>query len=113
MFAVPGKITGDSKEKTIPTHADNKVVAEEMAGFYTHKIVAIREQIKAEKIPHSKNIQSSKLLPKTNEEFDSFRPISSEELINIISSMKNKTCRLDPIPTSVVKNVFHFYNLSY
>ena len=103
MFAVLGKITGNSKEKTIPTHADNKVVAEEMAGFYTHKIVAIREQIKAEKIPHSKNIKSSKLLTKTNEEFDSFRPISSEELINIISSMKNKTCRLDPIPTSVVK----------
>lgn len=116
LYGVLGKITGRCKEKTIPTNADNKTIAEEMGKYYTEKIVNIRNNIKAK----NSSTLHSEFIPKVKEGFYAFTPINSEQLMKIISTMKNKTCRSDPMPTSLVKScmsllqhiLLHIINIS-
>ena len=103
MFKTLGKVLGNAKEKIIPTKESEHVTAEKMAQFYTQKIDLIRREIhpKNDSYIQEENINS------TSEDFAWFCPVELTELKNIILSMNNKTCRLDPMPTTIVKKNLH------
>jgi hypothetical protein len=100
------KLTGTGNEKIVPTFKSKVDIAEDMAVFYTNKIDRIRHGIVNE-LPHG---QESDNIPVTVNssysdvnDFQIFSTINVDELKKIVSAMKNKTSRADPISTSIVR----------
>ena len=101
LYAVLRKVTGCCKEKCIPTGRSKKVIADEMANFYSEKISKIREEVQTSSASqeYSRNTISSQNL----RIFEKFSQVNESELRKCISEIKSKTCKADPIPTSLVK----------
>ncbi len=45
--------------------------------------------------------------PKYTTQLTEFKPISEEEVMEIVTKSANKYCMLDPIPTSLIKECIH------
>ena len=95
------KLTGCTREKVIPTFHNEKTIAEEMADFYTEKITRIRDEVQSNSTNYISHPSRGRL--QIGKEFAMFQAISMENLKEIMSTMKSKTSRSDPIPTSIVK----------
>lgn len=100
LFKTLNKLMGNLSETIIPTKDNEKMTANKMSKFYAEKILNIRRQI------NPKNVAQlpQQINGPAHSEFKIFNPISLNELEKIICTMNNKTCRLDPIPTSLVKD---------
>ena len=97
------KLTGAEKDKVYPSNNNKEETAEQMANFYTNKIINIRHNIMDENSNVSVETNS---MCKIKPVFTEFTPIKHEDLKRILSSMKNKTSREDPIPTAAVRQSF-------
>ena len=106
LFSVLKKLTGTVKEKIIPTSKSKVDTAEDMAVFYTKKISKIRQVITNELQNGQESYKT--ILPITGarldeNSFNMFSMININELKKILSEMKNKSSRADPISTSIVQ----------
>ena len=101
LFETLNKLTGNISEKIYPKKFDEKTTSDEMAQYYIDKISKIRSELNNKNttnISEESDISASTC-------FSHFLPTDPEELKSIISSMKTKTCMLDPIPTSILKKI--------
>ena len=73
----------------------NKPTAQSLLEYFEQKINNIRQST-------GKSPASTRLPPSVNS-FDGFRFYSSEEIRQLINTTKTKSCALDPIPTSILK----------
>ena len=109
MYRVLGNLTGNIKSRCVPNKEEGKAVAEKMSDFYIDKIDKIRKQIDIhntqERTPEL-HIVEDKVLPKEHH-FTTFTQITYRDLKEIMQNTKDKTCKLDPIPTTIVKKSFH------
>jgi hypothetical protein len=71
--------------------------------YFSSKIANIRSDLLQEDVPHINSDEYEVPLP-DNLAMECFEPTTVSEMRAIIKGMKNKTCDLDPAPTSIVKS---------
>ena len=104
LFKTLNKLTGNVKQQVLPSHESEDIVAEKMSTFYLDKIDNIRQEV-GQTISVVKPITVTK---KSNQQvnFKEFKKLTLADLKLIFSSMNNKTCKLDPAPTFLIKKCF-------
>ena len=102
LLTIIGKVLHRKTESTPPLseHTSQKVLAENFSTYFQSKISKTRASLDSQK-------QSSNLLTfdvfETNCSFDSISRVSEVEIDKIIKQSPSKSCDLDPIPTSLLK----------
>ena len=90
-------------ETPYPPHASEKELANNFSKFFSNKINKIRENLDNHtEIPQDDQykIESAKF---TNP-FNEFKPLSEDEVRELIKKSPNKYCELDPLPTWIVRD---------
>ena len=91
-------MTGKSKTNPLPPSGNAEELAEEFATFFLNKIRKIREAL--DTCPKFKPTKQSNSQPLEN-----FTNLTENEVEKIIKSMPTKSCRLDTLPTKVLKDI--------
>ena len=98
------------KTDHLPTHFSAQLLSSQFSSFFVEKIEKIREEIDL-----SHPIPNMQFEDKVNEGislFETFELVTPADLSKVIMSCSNATCRLDPIPTWLLKdNVEHLLPL--
>ena len=97
LYKIVNNILGTTNEKPLPPSVDKNKFSDEFANYFIEKIQIIREQLDL----YDKYVPWHKEIP-TLSQFD---PMTTEEVTRLISSMATKSCKLDAIPTSVLKQI--------
>jgi hypothetical protein len=90
------------QEDFFPSHDNSRKLAEDFGKYFCRKIELIKD-----------NIENIVVVPPTVEyrlpdvKLETFRPLSEEEVYNIIVKSSNATCSLDLIPTWLLKLCAH------
>ena len=103
MFRASNSLLNLQADKSLPSHTDASVLANELGEYFIHKIVAIRSKLAGdtvspavtERAPHGSS--SSDDLVTLSE----FQPLS-EEAVRKMAVASMKTCTLDPLPSSIL-----------
>ena len=97
LFQLVNHLTGCKPDTPLPARDTEQELANEFADFFIQKLIKIRD-----KLDDYPTYQPSNLnVPK----FNSFKEISQDQVRKIIISTKSKSCELDPIPTTLLKNI--------
>ena len=88
---------GDVKSNPLLEHTDDAKLAEEFADFFIAKIQAIRDDLEH----HNK----FKPTIRSTNSFMEFRLYNEDEIRDKIFNMKNKSCKINPVPTDLLWNV--------
>ena len=105
LFQLSKSIMGDKHEIILPTHHDEKDLANQFCEFFLNKIETIRRNLCASN--NSSNTMFDILSADkrfTGEHLSSFTSTSISEVSKIIQSAPPKHCELDPIPTHLLKS---------
>ena len=100
------RILHRSETSPLPDCSDKSDLANTFGTFFKDKITKIRA---AFNLDDGNGEQSPPL--KTPPQLSSFTPVTQEEVRKLISSSPNKSCDLDPCPTSLVKDCINILAL--
>ena len=89
---------------------DDESLASAFADYFTEKITAIREELEAKRC--TTTYAPVELLC-SGPELNHFKPVSCDELSDVVSNSNLKSCKLDPLPASVLKNCFDLFLTVY
>ena len=97
LFSVIDDMTGDKSAlaKTLPSHDDPLDLADRFSRFFSDKVAAFREKLDKSSV--------QPIFTDLGHSFTNFTSVSESDISKLILSMNSKSCRLDPIPTSVLK----------
>ncbi|XP_072016855.1 uncharacterized protein [Amphiura filiformis] len=99
LFSIVNKLLHHKQEAPLPDCDSDKNLANKFCNFFTEKIKKIRNGFQiADDL--SCNEPVAPLHHLTN-----FAPASEEEIQDILFKSPTKSCELDPVPTSLLKNV--------
>ena len=97
LWKIANNLLFRKKESPLPTHCDSKELADDFAEFFSDKIRKIGEAFPpTSRDPHEEDTVGA---PK----FNTLKLTSVEELKKLITSGNSKSCAMDPIPTSLLK----------
>ena len=97
LFRVVNKLLGKTAATPLPANKSPAELAGMFSDFFVQKIVKIRNSICTDSpVP---NVPSNA----THCSFLTFESVTIEQVRKLITGSPNKTCDLDPIPTSLVK----------
>jgi hypothetical protein len=99
LFSVVNNLLGKRKEPTLPANKEPKDLAEEFCTYFHEKI----ERIRAGIIRDGQTTHSPDHTIDLPCSLDSFRPTTGAEVVKIIMSSPPKSCSLDPLPTTLLK----------
>ena len=102
LFSTVNKLLHRSPERKLPTAPSSQILADKFVKFFKHKITTIREELS---IRHNSGQSDFNDLdvPSLDCSFDSFVPVSDEELFKLCKKLLFKSCDLDPIPSSLLR----------
>ena len=90
---------GEPLETAPPEHTDPTKLANEFGTFFLKKIEIIKGNL------DKFQVQEPGLIPDTpKENLESFSALSIEEVSKIVRESSNASCRLDPVPTWLLKS---------
>ena len=101
LFSRLNKLTGNYKEKILPSLGSDKQTANALADFFHKKIENIRKQIQFDM---SKTNIKQQTRAGCVRSFNKFSEINQAELKILLNKVKNKTCALDIFPTKIIKD---------
>ena len=99
LFKIVNELVDTKDSKSLPTHSSPKELADRFCDFFSSKIASIRQDLLELQSSPSKISSKNNNLPG----FSEFAPASQEEVKKLIMSTKSKSCSMDPIPTSLLK----------
>ena len=100
LFKIVNELIKPNDPKPLPTHDSPKELADRFCEFFSSKIAKIRhELVELQSSRMNNEATNSKTLPG----FSEFLPASQDEVKKLILSTKSKSCSMDPIPTSLLK----------
>ena len=95
LHKLVSNLTTKQVEPEWPTHTSDEELAESFASHFQGKIDKIRELLSNKPVYSLEDL----VVPELKE----FTPMSQEEVSKVISGLKSKSCKLDPIPTTILK----------
>jgi hypothetical protein len=107
LFQIVDKLLGRGKPSLLPEYSVASVLAKTFNEFFVTKISNIRS-ILTDMEPSTDDLQCpplSSLLTPSSSKLHSFHAASISEIISIIKKSSKASCSLDPIPTSLLRNV--------
>lgn len=115
LFSVINKILQRTKANPLPPHSSSLELANIFANYYHEKIDKIHSGLAdLVKSLNDEDMQETTPVMEVLEgdedfySFSSFRPVTDEEVMDIIKQSPTKTCILDSLPTKVLKEVLSF-----
>ena len=103
LFYIFDKLLHCKSEPKLPDSMDDESLANAFADYFIEKITTIREELQ-EKRGTTNHAQVELLY--SGSEFNHFKSVSCDELSDMVPRPTLKSCMLDPIPASVLKNCF-------
>ena len=100
LYQVIYNMTGKHSIKPSPDSDSDKELANNFAEFFINKIKVIRDQLN--EYPKLDPSVNSKPIPTM---LNKFKPMSAEDIILIIKSMVSKSCELDVVSTTLLKDI--------
>ena len=97
LYKLVSELTSSVKENPLPIGKSNKELAEEFVDFFLSKIQICDSLEGFEKCSPQQHHGGSKL--------SSFIPMTKSEVVNVIKGMASKSCEIDPIPTTLPKDI--------
>ena len=91
------KVLHRTSETVLPAHSSEKSLADTFASFFTNKISKIRDTFPTS---GSFNVTLDLVPPP----FNTFKPVTEDEVRKCINESPTKSCPLDPIPTFILKD---------
>ena len=99
LFRVVNSLSREPLETALPEHDDPTKLANEFGTFFLKKIEIIKENL------DKFQVQEPRLAPVTpKENLENFSSLSIGEVCKIVRESSNASCRLDPVPTWLVKS---------
>ena len=100
MFRTVNTLMGNNRGCPLSKHTSDAQLAGDFSHFFTAKVSMIRDSLCHEDtsyltIPTDDDVQVT---------LDTFVPTTNEEIIGIIKSSPDTSCKLDPIPTWLLKS---------
>ncbi|CAC5400146.1 unnamed protein product [Mytilus coruscus] len=97
-------LMGNRRKVILPSHNDEKVLADKFCEFFVGKISAIRDNLTAKNDASRYNRDTMRADIKfEGEPLRSLSPVSNDELRKIILAAPTKSCELDSLPTKLLK----------
>ena len=104
LYRLTNNLMGNKRDVILPSHHDEKALADKFCEFFVGKISTIRDNLAATNNSSSDNCDTMRADIKFDgEPLRSFSPVSSDELRKIILAAPTKSCELDPLPTKLLK----------
>ena len=97
LFNIVNKLLGGKTSNSLPTSKSDKQLAEEFATYLLNKIGKIKERF-----TNIEPYQPSRL---DTPQLSKFAPATASRLGQIIKKMPSKTCQLDQVPTSKLREI--------
>ena len=99
LFRVVNSLCREPLETALPEHTDPTKLANEFGTFFLKKIEIISENL------DKFQVQEPRLISVTpRENLESLSALSIEEVSKIVRESSNASCRLDPVPTWILKS---------
>ena len=95
LYKLVNTIMGTTSSDSLPNHTNDNLLADEFADFFMNKIQKIRDDPTENPVYQA----MEKSIPSLIE----FRPFTQTEVRKTIFIMKTKSCKLDDLPTKIVK----------
>ncbi len=101
IFKLSKHLLGFTNTATLPSHSSPAELAERFSNYFSNKILSIRSNL----ITHEDNSYhgTEETACENTTNLDSFTPVTEDEIKKLIMNCPNKSCTLDPIPTSLLK----------
>ncbi len=97
LFRVISDLFSKEKVSPYPETDSMEALAESFSQFFIGKVTKIRDKL--DSIPVTCDYND----PECHTTFDSFHPLSQEDILKLIKKSPTKSCDLDPLPTDMVK----------
>ena len=110
LFRKANSLLGLHQQQPLPPHSDIAVLLQELSNLFVLKVNNIQPTIDSTNIssvsPSSYSLSGdSSIYPQ--HPFCEFGKLSDEDILSLIASGPNKSCKLDPVPTFLVKSSLH------
>ena len=102
MFTICNSLLGWNTSLPLPPGHSDSELAESFNIFFTSKISRIRSELKDLRIGPPDTSDVNDQIPPS---MDWFQPLLQEEVEKIINTSPSKSCDLDPIPTTLLKEI--------
>ena len=97
LYSVVNGLIGRTVENPLPESQSDEQLAEDFADYFMDKIKNIPDLLSG--------CQKYKPNYKSTPAFSTFTPITEEEVAKLIGKMTSKSCELDPLPTTLLKEI--------
>ena len=104
LFRTVNKLMQKSYETRYPPSLSNALLADSFADFFTAKVEKIHTALVARK--RDLSLVDDNELPKNTAELNNFHEVSQEDVKEFAYKPLSKSCCLDPLPASVLKDCF-------
>lgn len=95
LYSLVNKLTGTKKSNPMPEGKSDAQLAEDFADFFIEKIMNIRQSL-ADKTLYNPT-------DRVDGELSQFQPLTENDVRKLINEMASKSCELDPVPTTILK----------
>ncbi|XP_072037296.1 uncharacterized protein [Amphiura filiformis] len=103
LFRVVDKLSSPKPEETLPSYDCPKALADSFAQFFVDKVKKLRDSL-----DNNVDLPISTEIPEIcSHSFSEFLTVSEEDVLKIIMSASITSCRLDPLPASLLKLCLH------
>ena len=97
LFQISNKLTGNKDENPMPSGKTAEELAEDFATFFLEKINKRREK--------SRKVLAYRPTPTEVMNVTNFAPLTPSQIDKEIMELKNKSCELDIIPKTLLKEI--------
>ncbi len=99
-FRILDGLLNVKEQKALPSHTNSKKLADDFAQFFQDKVDKIRNSLKEVGVVLCSQTDTAS----QHEVFSEFVNVSMDSVEKIIAKCASKSCQLDPIPTSLLKD---------
>ena len=103
LFTKATTLLGLKNQSPLPSHSNIGVLTEEFADFFIMKVNSISAIIDSFSSSLDTSLPSSTETQGSLHSFPQFSELSDKDIKELVGSASNKTCVLDPIPSSLIK----------